>query len=199
MSFLPLHWERVCQVPTVKTTQIWYNAYLQIGKNYYFNNKIPNWYIFHRFFFSVARSLHFFHVTMDTESMMDFNFLLYIVNTRRYCDPEKKTDLETLTDLHNLNLLNKKNWCFLRLFVCLYTWICAWPASEQFGGFYSYWVLKSLYIIGWSLANVNILAPKIGTLQRSSHPQEREREREGVGEKQKNKVVIFLKGSNDLD
>lgn len=133
-------------------------------------------------FFSVARFLHFFHVTMDTESMMDFNFLLYIVNTRRYCDPEKKTDLETLTELHILNLLNKKNLCFLMLFVCLYTWICAWPAPEQFGGFYSYWVLKSLCIIGWSLANVNILAPKICTLQRSSHPR--------GGEKQKTKLSI---------
>lgn len=164
----------------------------KLAKIIILKTRFPIGIYFTDFFLSVARFLHFFHVTMKTESMMAFNFLLYIVNTRRYCDLEKKTDLETLTDLHILNLLNKKNLCFLMLFVCLYTWICAWPAPEQFGGFYSYWVLKSLCIISWSLANVNILAPKIGTLQRSSHPQER-------GGGQKKKLVIFLKGSNDLD
>jgi hypothetical protein len=53
----------------------------------------------------------------------------------------------------------------------------ATPAPEWLNIFYSYLVFKSLPIIGQCLANMNILAPKIGPSRWTS----------------KNKMVIFLK------
>jgi hypothetical protein len=82
---------------------------------------------------------------------------------RKYCDA-KKCDLEILMDLHIFRLIGYENVVLAcHLYVCMD--VCP-LVPEQLDGFYSYSVVKSLSIIGQCPVNMNIPAPKIGTLEK---------------------------------